>query len=185
MRLRRARRATSSMERCARAACARSRSICPSLTRVMHVKPSRSRRSRRPLRAGVRPGAQVRHIEAMGAEDRANMGPVLRAMVDGLREDETYVGGTELVLAIEQLAPYTRLTLHVGTQGSHGRRRSRLGAYDFLVLDPALKPTVAPHQVSEGGVDRSVRARSRELQLRRRQLKAAVGQPLGRPGVMG
>lgn len=120
----------------------------------------------------------------MGAEDRANVRPVLRAMVDGLREDQTHIRGSELVLAIEQLAPYTRSTLHVGAQSSHGRRRSRLGAYDLLILDPALKPTVALHQVSQGGVDRSVRTRSRELKLRRRQLKAAVDQPLGRPDVM-
>jgi hypothetical protein len=40
--------------------------------------------------------------------------PVLRAMVDGLREEETRIDGGELALAVQELTPSTPLSLHVG-----------------------------------------------------------------------
>ena len=112
------------------------------------------------------------------------MRPVVRAMVDGLCEEETHVGGGELALAVKELTPSIPLLLHVGAQGGHGRRRPLLAAHDFLILDPAPKPNVAPHQVGQGRVDGAVRARSRGRQLLRRQLQAAVDQPQGRPDVV-
>src|SRR5262249_39933190 len=42
-------------------------------------------------RADVLPTAKVGHVETVGAEDRAHVRPMLRAMVDGLREGQAHV----------------------------------------------------------------------------------------------
>lgn len=68
----------SSMERCSRAPCAGSRSMSPSLTRLMHVKPSRSRSSTAPLpsrRTPSRSGPEHRGHGRRGSSKRASGAP--------------------------------------------------------------------------------------------------------------